>query len=215
MEEMNPAAKVCAFTPPIAWGYAGRPLDGQTESGDLHLVEPFPGGVLVAVLDGLGHGPEAALASQKAVATLRDNLGEPVTVLVERCHAALRKTRGVVLSLASIETQGHDVTWLSVGNVDGTLHHAGPRQQPREALPHRGGVVGYQLPPLRATTLPFAPGDTLVFATDGIASTHASESAVGWDPQDAADHILRIYGKNTDDALVVVVRNVGDRPWPA
>jgi phosphoserine phosphatase RsbX len=215
MEDMSPAAKACAFTPPIAWGFAGRPLNGQTESGDLHVVESYPGGVLIAVLDGLGHGPEAAHASQQAAATLRANLGEPVTVLVERCHAALRKTRGVVLSLALVEARGREVTWLSVGNVDGTLHHAGAEQPQRETLPHRGGVVGYQLPPLRAATVPFAPGDALVFATDGIANTHASQSATGWDPQDAADYILRVYGKDTDDALVVVARNAGDLPWPA
>jgi serine phosphatase RsbU (regulator of sigma subunit) len=32
----------------------------------------------------------------------------------------------------------------------------------------RSGVVGYQLPTLRASTLPIAPGDLLIFATDGI-----------------------------------------------
>jgi phosphoserine phosphatase RsbX len=211
MEDMNPTANACGFIPPIEWGYAGRPLGGESESGDLHLVEAFPGGVLIAVLDGLGHGPEAALAARTAVATLRDNLGETVTVLVERCHVALRKTRGVVLSLALIESRGREMTWLSVGNVDGTLHHARSVQPVRETLPHRGGVVGYQLPRLQAATLPFAPGDALVFATDGISGTYASESAIGWDPQQAADHILRVHGKDTDDALVLVARNAGDR----
>ena len=32
----------------------------------------------------------------------------------------------------------------------------------------RGGVVGYSLPALRIATLSVAPGDTLIFATDGI-----------------------------------------------
>jgi negative regulator of sigma-B (phosphoserine phosphatase) len=178
------------------------------ESGDLHFVEAFPAAVLVVVLDGLGHGPRRRWASRVAAATLHDNLGKPVTRLVERCHVALQRTRGVVLSLAMIESQGREMTWLGIGNVDGTLYRANATQR-RESLPHRGGVVGFQLPQLRVTTLPLAPGDTLVFATDGITSTFASESPIGWHPQEAADYILQKYGKDNDDALVVVARNIG------
>lgn len=208
---MSLAPRASLLTGPIEWGAAGRALGGQAESGDLHLVEVFETAVLIAVLDGLGHGSEAALASRLAAATLRDHLGEPVTVLVERCHAALQRTRGAVLSLAVIEGQGREMTWLGVGNVDGTLFRANPAGRQRESLPHRGGVVGYQLPVLRANTLPLAPGDTLVFATDGIANSFTSESPLGWNPQDAADHILRKYGKDTDDALVLIARNSGGR----
>src|SRR5690242_8141961 len=108
---MSLAARASVLSGPVEWGVAARPLHGQSESGDLHLVEIFQSAVLIAVLDGLGHGPEAALASRLAVATLKDNLGEPVTVLVERCHIALQKTRGAVLSLAMIEAQGREMTW--------------------------------------------------------------------------------------------------------
>jgi phosphoserine phosphatase RsbX len=215
MEAMIPATRASAFACPIEWGFAARALGGQSESGDLHFVGSFAGGVLVAAIDGLGHGPEAALASRLAAATLNEHLGESVTALMAHCHAALQRTRGAVLSLASIEPDGREMTWLGVGNVDGTLYRASGARTPRESLHHRGGVVGYQLPPLRAATLTLAPGDTLVFATDGIASTFTSESPLGWHPQDAADHILRAYGKDTDDALVVVARTVGDLRWPA
>jgi len=206
---MSLVPRASARAGPVEWGVASRALAGQSESGDLHFVEAFSAAVLIAVLDGLGHGPEAALASRVAVATLRDNLGEPVTTLVARCHAALQKTRGVVLSLALIEADGRHMTWLGVGNVDGTLYRASPHRPQRESLPHRGGVIGYQLPSLRASTLPLAPGDTLVFATDGIADTFTSESPIGWHPQDAADYILQKHGKVDDDALVLVARNSG------
>lgn len=209
---MTDAAKAGAFASPVEWGVAARALPGQTESGDLHCVESYPGGVLIAVLDGLGHGTEAAAASRRAVATLRDHLGASVTELVEHCHAALHKTRGAVLSLALIDATGREMTWLGVGNVDGTLYRAAPARASRESLPHRGGVVGYQLPSLRSGTLQLEAGDTLVFATDGIANGFSSDSPVGWHPQDAADHILRTYGKDTDDALVLVARIVGGSP---
>jgi hypothetical protein len=215
MEAMIPAPRTSASACPIEWGFAARALGGESESGDLHFVATYAGGVLVAVIDGLGHGPEAALASRLAAATLDAHLGESVTALMAHCHTALQRTRGAVLSLAAIEPDGREMTWIGVGNVDATLHRAGSARPQRETLHHRGGVVGYQLPPLRAATLALDPGDTLVFATDGIASAFNSESPIGWHPQDAADHILRLHGKDTDDALVVVARTVGDWPWPA
>jgi phosphoserine phosphatase RsbX len=70
-------------------------------------------------------------------------------------------------------------------------------------------VVGFQMPSLRITRLSIARGDTLVFATDGISSRFHTDSPLGWHPQDAADNMLKRYGKDTDDALVLVARYLG------
>ncbi len=48
----------------IDWGVATLMLAGERESGDLHLVKPVGTGVLVSVVDGLGHGAEAAAAAR-------------------------------------------------------------------------------------------------------------------------------------------------------
>jgi negative regulator of sigma-B (phosphoserine phosphatase) len=97
--------------------------------------------------------------------------------------------------------------------VDGTLHRADRGVRPaRESLPCRGGVAGYQLPSLRAASLLVAPGDTLVLATDGIGGSFNSESPLDRHPQEMADHIVARYGKETDDALALVVRYVGRAP---
>ena len=75
---------------------AGR---GERESGDRPVVQPFPDGVLVAVVDGLGHGKEAATAARMSTGVLARCAAETPTVLVRRCHQALGATRGVVLSV--------------------------------------------------------------------------------------------------------------------
>src|SRR4029077_9723821 len=62
----------------LDWGVAGLPLDGQAESGDRHVVQPFPGGFLLAVIDGLGHGSEAAMAATTAEFILRAEPQEPL-----------------------------------------------------------------------------------------------------------------------------------------
>jgi len=194
----------------IEWGVAARSFPGERESGDGHVVEAFPGGTLVAVIDGLGHGPEAAAATRVACATLQGHPSEPIGALVQRCHAQLRSTRGVVMTIASIDARTDVLTWLGVGNVEGCLLRAGTgAQRQREAVLHRGGVVGFSLPAMRPATVPLAPGDLLILATDGIATGFMEGQHRGTSEQ-IASGILDRHGKTTDDALVLVARYTGE-----
>jgi anti-sigma regulatory factor (Ser/Thr protein kinase) len=193
----------------IQWGVASASYAGQEESGDLALVTTFPDGALVAVIDGLGHGPEAAIAARVAGKLLAAHPSDDPVAIVERCHEGLRKTRGVVMSLASWSARSDSLTWLGVGNVEGVLVRR-DGQRPREELSLRGGVVGYRLPPLRSESLSVARGDTLVFATDGVAGSFKSslELELVLEPQSLADSLLARFGKGSDDACVATARYV-------
>lgn len=197
----------------VAWGVSERAIHHARVSGDAHVVSPFPNGVLIGVVDGLGHGSEAAEAAEAAIEVLRCHADAPVTELVRRCHEELRKTRGAVMSVASIRANEGTMTWLGVGNVEGILFRADRAAMPaRESLRLQGGVVGYQMPTLRAATVPVLPGDTLIFVTDGIRGNYCEESPLNRDPQDVADRILFRHGKQTDDALVLVACYPGMSP---
>ena len=197
----------------VDWGVSARAHGGETDSGDLHVVAPFEHGVLVGAVDGLGHGSEAAEAARIAVEVLTRHAGERPALLVPRCHAALRRTRGVVLSLASIDEASRTLTWLGIGNVEGVLFRTAKAANPqRETVLLRSGVVGYQLPALRETTLALSGGDVLVFATDGIRHGFGDEPAIGREPQELADDIVARYGKEDDDALVLVARYLAGSP---
>jgi phosphoserine phosphatase RsbX len=195
----------------IEWGVASRALPGQPTSGDLNVVKSFPDGVLVAALDGLGHGEEAANAAAVAATTLERHAGEPLKTLVQRCHEALRATRGVAMSLASINVSRGLVTWLGVGNVEGVLlRRSFTRAVAEVPLLLRAGVVGFQLPLLDVEVVPVSAGDTLIFATDGIHSDFARGLARNNPPQKAAEEILARHARATDDALVLVARYLRD-----
>jgi hypothetical protein len=191
----------------IQWAVASQGL--EEESGDLHVVRPFDGGVLVAAIDGLGHGPEAAMAAKCAAATLDQHAGEPVTRLLERCHDSLRGTRGAVITVASLSSGGM-MSWTGVGNIEGTLLRNEPYEdRHRESVLLAGGVAGHQLPPLRANELPILPGDTLVLSTDGVRGGYL-DLLRGYDePRELAGQIFEQFGKGTDDALVLVARYLG------
>jgi negative regulator of sigma-B (phosphoserine phosphatase) len=190
--------------PILAWGVAAAALEG--ESGDLHAVVPFTDGLLVAVIDGLGHGPEAAAAARAARAILEECAGDPLGVVIERCHEGIRPTRGVVMSVASFDVRGSSMTWAGVGNVEAVLVRAElGRDRAYEAIQSRGGVVGSRLPPLSVRTLLVAAGDLLIMATDGVRHGFLDVLKRGVaDPQVIAGQIMAGYAKGSDDALVLV-----------
>lgn len=192
----------------IEWGAATRTLPGQSVSGDLPLVSCFRNGALVAVVDGLGHGDEAAAAAKTATLTLADNPAEPVIWLVKRCHEALAGTRGVVMTLASFNAEKGTMTWVGVGNVEGVLVRADSKAiPPAERVLLRGGVLGYQLPPLLASVVSVNVGDTLLLASDGVRPSFAERlSSSGETPQCLADRIMATHYKGMDDALVLAAR---------
>jgi negative regulator of sigma-B (phosphoserine phosphatase) len=169
-------------------------------------VKPFPDGVLVAVVDGLGHGPEAAAAAAQAVRTLESHPEQPVISLAKQCHEALRSTRGAVMSLASYSARESTMIWLGVGNVEGVLLRPDKKHDRHESLLLRGGVLGTQLPTLTAAVIPVRWGDILILATDGIRSEFARDVIVTDPVQTIADRILAEHIKGTDDALVLVLR---------
>jgi phosphoserine phosphatase RsbX len=198
--------------PLVEYGVANFVLPGQGESGDRHLICCNQSGILIAAMDGIGHGGEAANAAEAAISILKSSVEEPVISLVERCHEGLRSTRGVVMSLASIDPGHGMMTWLGVGNVQGVLMRAGARKgSVQEVLLLRGGVVGSQLPALQAAVLPIAKGDTLVFVTDGIRGEFVEGLSALESPQRVADKILKQHCRGNDDALVLVVRLTGVR----
>jgi serine phosphatase RsbU (regulator of sigma subunit) len=178
------------------------------------VVQFFPGGVLLGVIDGLGHGEEAAMAASAAESILRAQPQEPVISLVRQCHENLRSTRGVVMSLVSFDILHGLMTWLGVGNVRGVLRRSGSSSNPpQEELLLRAGVIGGQipLPPLQAAVLPVFQGDTLFLASDGIRGEFALEQAPSEMSQRTAQVILSRFANGNDDALVLVARIGGNR----
>jgi negative regulator of sigma-B (phosphoserine phosphatase) len=198
----------------IEWGVAARALPGESRSGDRHLVEPFSDGVLVAVVDGLGHGDEAADAAEAATDILIRYAQESPVSLVRRCHESLWGTRGVAMSVAAFARSSHTMSWLGVGNVEGSLFRDCPGSRPaRDSLIQRGGVVGFRLPPLQPSVVTVGQGDLLVLATDGIAAYSLDGLRMTEPPERIASDILARFARDTDDALVLVARCRGEASW--
>ncbi len=202
-------------TSQIEWGVASSPLKGNVESGDTYLIRHFPGGALAAVIDGLGHGGEAAEAARAAMAMLEEHPSDSVIFLLQDCNHRLQGApRGVVMTLVSFDFTERTLTCAGVGNVDGVLIRAATSAGPNvphqhESILPRRGLVGERLPHLHAASHALFPGDTLVLATDGIRIGYTAEVRSQRTPAEIADAILKNYSSGSDDALALVVRFVG------
>jgi phosphoserine phosphatase RsbX len=191
-------------------GVSSVPLAGEKVSGDAQVVVPFANGVLLAAVDGLGHGEEASTAATKTIELLKSRPSEDIITLVQHCHESLNNTRGVVLTLASFNSDDETLSWMGVGNVESVvIRAAGHKGPPHHSVVLRGGVVGYQLPPLKVSVLKLAAGDTLIFATDGIQALFWEKLNLTFSPDKTAADIMSRFSTGTDDALVLVARYQG------
>lgn len=191
-------------TPYLDYWVATRPIAGENESGDQYVVAPFENGVLVAAIDGLGHGEEACASARFAAQVLAAYAHEPVVSLMQRCHEELRKARGAVISIASFDAVAGTMSWIGVGNVEGLLLGSARHEKPRRAsLVPRGGIVGDRLPNLVPSTVEIQCGDLLVFATDGIGSMFVRDVRHMEHPRQLVHHIFIQHAKTTDDALIL------------
>lgn len=192
----------------LDWGVLSMPKPGQVACGDLHLVKTVEGVTLLAVVDGLGHGVEAVMAARSAVEILERHTSDPLITLVHRCHEALTRTRGVVMTLASVHWAEGTMTWMGVGNVEAWLFPARYNVRSERVL-LRSGVVGYQLPALHTDELRLTPGDLLLFATDGIRSGFTDRLKLADRPSDIVQRALTQDFRGTDDGLVLAARYLG------
>jgi negative regulator of sigma-B (phosphoserine phosphatase) len=190
-------------------GVAGVAFAGEQRSGDLAVFAPYDRGGLVAVIDGLGHGDDAAAASAIAERAIREHASAEPAALLKRCHEALRKSRGVVLTAAWFDLEAMELTWAGVGNVEARLVRGaavyGERHDSALVL---GGVLGYNLPRVSPARTDLRRGDAVAFATDGIDADYSASLTPGLPAQRLAERILQRHGRDTDDALAAVVRYV-------
>ena len=197
---------------PIEWAAKARPRPGENVCGDRMIaVDVEDTGALIGVLDGLGHGAEAAEAASCGVDVLRAARAEPLDVLVQRCHRALSGTRGVAMTLARIDFRTDTLSWAGIGNVAADLvakHPAGVEVRSSARL--AGGIVGYRIPEaLTPQEVPIRPGDLLVITSDGIVEDHLDDIDFSAPALVIADQILHSHAKDNDDALVLAARHRG------
>jgi negative regulator of sigma-B (phosphoserine phosphatase) len=189
----------------VDWAVARRPLPGFTACGDASSVRQIGDGYLIAVVDGLGHGNDAATAAEAALATLDQAGDASIATLFDRCHKALRETRGVAMTLLLWSPDRARLDWAGVGNVEAVLVRADGLGRERALLV--GGVVGYRCPPPLVRGVDVRPGDLVLLMTDGIDTQLLDRGVdVGAPLPALVTDLLAREARASDDALVFATR---------
>lgn len=189
--------------PHLDHAVAVRAAESEWACGDRALVAPTLHGAVVAVIDGLGHGPDAAIVAQRAATVIADTPDGTPSELLDRCDTALRGTRGAAISLATVHVSGR-LHWGGIGNVSGRVVPSGATRS--TGLVTATGIVGWRLPRVRDHTAHLADGDLMVLFTDGIEDSAIADLSVSRDPRTLADVLLKRHAIGTDDACVLVLR---------
>lgn len=183
----------------------GRPYPGETVSGDGWAIDWDDDACRVAVIDGLGHGPHAARATDAAIAALSAHPTLPPAEALRRCHLDLHGTRGAAISIARIEPLAGRLLYAGVGNVEARLWHDGEQERP---ITFRG-IVGVTLPTIRTFELTLGADWTLLLHTDGVSARFGGSEildALEREPLELAPLLLERWSRPLDDATVVVIR---------
>ena len=181
-----------------------RPCPGEKVSGDAVVIRPLEGGLFAAIVDVLGHGPEAHELALIIGEYLSRYPSSDIAGLMKRLHQHVKGTRGAVVGLCAIDEAAGRAVYAGTGNT--VLRCFGKTETRLVSL---DGVLGQNMRTPRPQTLELEAGDLIVLYTDGVRDRFTSDeypSIFHHAPKDVARTIVERFGKDYDDAACIAVR---------
>ena len=192
---------------PLAIGGLSVAMAGELECGDGWAV--WSAGELTSIFmcDGLGHGAQAAAATELALATFRRHAERSAGDVVEYVHQALRSTRGAAIAVAELDHRQHSLRFCGIGNISATIVKPEGEGQHLVSL---AGIAGHVMRRVQPFAYDWPPGSLLVMYSDGIGTRWSLAASNGLASRRAdviAAVLYRDHRRPRDDASVVVARN--------
>ncbi len=188
------------------WRHGGVnvPLGDTGPSGDAWAVTA-DAGLAALVVDGLGHGDEAAAAASLGAELFEQGPVVDPAVFLRRAHEAMRGTRGGVGGVCVIDPKVSRLAFAGIGNIAGVVV-SGDGKQHLISCP---GTLGTHMsvPRVQVRHYRWPQGATLVMSSDGIRAGWSLSSYPGLlrhDPVVIAATLHRDFSRST----VLVVRDV-------
>ncbi|WP_223851453.1 anti-sigma regulatory factor [Cupriavidus pauculus] len=191
--------------PGFAVGAICLAAPGERVSGDGWSVNIDASTIEVMVADGLGHGPDAAVAADAALAAFHRPRPRGAGRFVELAHNALRGTRGAAIAIAQADAATGRVSFSGAGNVVGRIL-SGVTDR---TLLAQNGTAGVQLRSnVQEQDMEWPAHALLLLCSDGVQSRWQLEdrSLLQRDPALVAAFVIWKFCRGRDDATVVVIR---------
>jgi len=184
-------------------GAVSRCKPGEILNGDSYVISNLSSDkTIAAIIDGLGHGKEAHMASNiiKEQILLKSEL--PLNELINYTHQAARGTRGAVIGLVYINIETSKLYFVGIGNIEGFILSPSSKK----SLISFGGILGHNIRTPQIFEFPFKSGDAVCLFSDGI-NTRWNTDEINWKehPQKIADFLINNYSRSNDDATVLII----------
>jgi serine phosphatase RsbU (regulator of sigma subunit) len=185
-------------------GYTIRPCRGESLSGDAVIARTLDAGIFMAIVDVLGHGPEAHELTHIIDSYLSRYGCWEVTRVITQLHQHLKGTRGAAVGMCAINASTGRLDYAGIGNT--SIRRFGTTET---RLVSHDGVLGQNMRTPLPQSVQLADGDLVVLYTDGVSDRFTAEQYPGMahhPPAEIAKNIVQRFGKDHDDAACVAVR---------
>ncbi|MET7640795.1 SpoIIE family protein phosphatase [Streptomyces sp. NPDC005438] len=190
--------------PPRGVGAICVPADGEEACGDGYLVREDGPTRTVALVDGLGHGPDAARATRQGLRAFAE--GDPelgLSAVLESMHRAMRHTRGAAVGV--LRQRAGELEFCAVGNVRLCVMSGSGAERRMEARP---GIVGWNMPTPHTRGTALGVEQMAVIHSDGIEARWTRDtSPLLWEswPETLPAVLSHRHRRSRDDASAVAL----------
>lgn len=182
-------------------GMSSRVCAGESVCGDKAGIYRKGYEVFLAVVDGLGHGPEANRAACVACKFLEKNWTSDIGSVLEELDSELVSTRGAAATLIYVDTRSGELCHTGIGNVK----LSGRCKDNINPFPVPG-VLGSGIRKIMISRHQLHDGDFFVVYSDGISQRFDVGDYIALQPQLASEKIIEKWSRSHDDATCVTVQ---------
>ena len=184
----------------------GRNCEGERTSGDDATFARTGDALVLALADGLGHGPEARVAGVRAIECVLAAPSAPPAESLRLADLALRDTRGAVMSVVVLDERAGTFSHAGVGNVVTKIALDGRTR----SLTGSSFVIGAKAsapPRVQRDEGTLVARELVVLYSDGLRSrldVEVIREVANRHPLVIAHRLLTSFGRDNDDATVIV-----------
>jgi len=174
--------------------------------GDGYCVRESQTGVMLFFADGLGHGPQAKEAVDIACDHFMNLRETDPSEIIRRLHENIRKTRGLVGTVAVFDTKNNELSFCGVGNIHSRFYTGIESRN----LMSFNGTVGMNVPTsISASKAVLQKNQHLIMCSDGIQTRWDLSRYPGifkYNAMVLAGSIYKDFTRRNDDASVLIAK---------
>lgn len=203
----------------VKWAYKTLPKEGEIYSGDGFIVKETLNSVIISVIDGLGHGEDAYIATKTALNFLENfdfSKSFSLEYLFKALHGLLHGARGIVLGVAIIKKEEKKIGWLGVGNIAAlVISNNLEMNYKTNYLINQAGIVGINLPPLIPYNVNLTGNELLIICTDGVEDFFGNKNEIikyinSLSIDELSNELFDKYRIKSDDSLLWIGKIISE-----